>query len=101
MSDLKIDTAELKRAETRLTRVIAEFEATRPVQAQLPDAAAHPVLRSAVHDFRAAWEIRRGELAEELRFVRDAAQAVGDTFRALDEDLALRAAMTETDSEVP
>lgn len=99
MSDIRIDFDRLDRAEARLNRVIQDFEATRGVQAHLPEAAAHPELRGAVGDFRSAWDVRRGQLAEELRFVRDSVVAVRETFRALDADLAERAVAYTTDAE--
>ncbi len=91
MSDLRIDFDRLSSAEVRLDRVLGDFQATGGPQAHLPGATGHPHLMGVVQDFRDAWAIRRGELTEELTFVRDAVVAIRETFRELDADLAERA----------
>ena len=88
MSDIRIDLDRLDSARARLDTVITEFDATSPVQAHLAGATGHPRLISVVDDFRSAWSVRRGEMVEELTFLRDAVQAIHDTFVELDQSLA-------------
>jgi hypothetical protein len=88
MSDIRIDFDRLDRAHSRLRSVIGDFESASQVQAHLAGATGHPRLIGVVDDFRSAWSVRRGQLAEELHFIDDAVQAISETFKALDESLA-------------
>lgn len=90
MSDIRIDLDRMARATDRLNTVLYDFEGVQTAQTDLPGAIGHVNLAQVVTDFRTAWDVRRGELVEELQFVRDAAEAIHDTFEEIDKDLVTR-----------
>lgn len=90
MSDIRIDLDRMERATDRLNVVLYDFEGVQTAQTDLPGAIGHPHLTQVVTDFRSAWDVRRGELVDELQFIRDAAQAIHDTFEEIDLDLVKR-----------
>lgn len=100
MSDIRIDFDRLSRAHDRLTTVVNDFEGAGELGAQLPGAVGYPPLMSVTDQFRSAWSVRRGELADELRFLDDAVVAIRDTFQELDLELVRRLeAATRTEGQ--
>lgn len=90
VSDIRIDYTRLDAAHSRLTTVISDFDSAGGVNAHLSEATGHPYLSGVVEDFRSSWEIRRGQLTEELRFINESVQAIHDTFQDLDAELTKR-----------
>lgn len=99
MSDIRIDFDRLDRAHERLGSALADFEGAGEVGADLPGAVGYPPLATVTDQFRSAWSIRRGELAEELRFLDDAVVAIRDTFQELDAELVRRLDAATTTEE--
>lgn len=92
MSDIRIDLDQLLTAQARLLTVIGEFDRAGHVQSHLPAATGHQRVMSVMESFNSACSIRRNELNEELNFIKDAVEAIRETFEQIDADLAARVA---------
>jgi hypothetical protein len=90
-ADLIVDTAQLDAVAARADTALADFTAAPSLSDGVERAAAHEDVSSALDHFRGAWSIRRGHLIQDLEDLRDAAQAIRDTFVATDRQLATQA----------
>jgi hypothetical protein len=88
MSDLVIDADDFARARIVLRRVIDEFERTDRFAHETAELTGHDGLRSTVRNFADGWDVGRGKLSENLRFLSEAVESILETFSDLDARLA-------------
>lgn len=91
MSDIRIDLDRLETTHSDVVKVVSSFTSTEQLGSAAANAAGHPNVEFALHEFVDGWSVRRGELAEELQFIADALKAIHDTFVELDTELADKA----------
>jgi len=86
--DLRLNLDAIEESEQTLRSLHQEFTGVERFDEGLSDAAGHRRLGGALDDFGGAWNDRREALAERITAVADAAQAIHQTFRELDAQLA-------------
>jgi hypothetical protein len=97
LADLEIDYGRLDALIANLSTVRSEFESAERFAEQTAELTGHDGLASVVRDFAAKWNVRREELLGELLTISDASEAIRDTMRELDLELADAAAQTLPD----
>lgn len=88
MADLRIDSEALTRLVAEVGVVRAEFDAADTIALGVADLVGHDQLSDTVRDFASQWNLRRDEIASQLKHVADAAEAIRDTMIELDKDFA-------------
>jgi hypothetical protein len=89
MIDLKVDIDVMNDAMTSLRVVRTEFLGIGDFSSGgTAEATGHRRLAAKVGDFSSSWSSRRDEIAEQLQFLADAAEAMCMTFSELDKSLA-------------
>lgn len=88
MTDFRQDLDGLETVETQLRSLHAEFVGAAEADRDLGWATGHARLGRVVDDFGRAWDDRRANLAEQLLRVADLAQAIRETTREMDDQLA-------------
>ena len=88
MSDLKIDVGEVLASASSAERIAGDFSAAERIADETAGYTGHDGLAGKVRDFGDKWDIARGKLEDNLRFIADYLRAVVDTFEDLDTNLA-------------
>lgn len=88
MADLRLDLDALSDVGVRLHALQHEFASQDGVARDVADATGHGGLAGTVRDFATAWDRRRGAICDEIGVVGDAATAISQTFRELDQSMA-------------
>ena len=88
MSDLKIDVGEVLASASSAERIAGDFSAAERIADETAGHTGHDGLAGKVRDFGDKWDIARGKLEDNLRFIADYLRAVVDTFEDLDTNLA-------------
>jgi transposase len=89
--DLRLDLDAIEESEQTLRSLHREFGSVEHFDEGLSEAAGHRRLGDALDDFGGAWNDRREALTEQINAVAEAAQAIHETFRELDAQLAQHA----------
>ncbi len=88
MSDVRMDLARLQTAATAARGLAADFDDAESFADDLGGLTGHDGLSDKVSDFGGKWDIAREELRDNLRTQADFIQAIVDTFRDLDAQMA-------------
>ena len=88
MSDVRMDLARLQSAADAGRRLAADFDDAESFADDLGALTGHDGLSDKVSDFGGKWDIAREELRDNLRTQADFIQAIVDTFRDLDAQMA-------------
>lgn len=98
MSDLRIDTEQVRAVGSGLTRIAAEFADANVGSDRIAEAVGHAGLADAVRSFAHSWDDTREDMTESIKGLGEATSAIADIFEQADGELA--AAMDGT-STVP
>lgn len=91
MSDIQLDLDVLRSARSRVGDALATFESAGTVGGDVAPLTGEYRLESKVRDFADNWDYNRGKLIEKLEFLRDGLDAIVDTMREVDDELARQA----------
>ncbi len=94
MSDVLIRYSELQLLNERLKSIVEELDGAVSRSEELEAAIGAPYgraeLRDRARDFEERWDIKRGDLARDMRKVQEHVQGVIDEFSQLDSDAAAK-----------
>lgn len=96
MSDLRMDTAELRSNAARLRHTRSRLSRVEEVVNGIAPHTGHSGLASKVRDFGGKWDITRGKLEQQLGLLADTLDSIAETFDDLDRELAQQAKGTGT-----
>ncbi|HOQ21671.1 MAG: hypothetical protein R2723_06300 [Microbacterium sp.] len=91
MSDIQLDLDVLRSARSRVGDALATFESAGTVGGDVAPLTGEYRLERKVRDFADNWDYNRGKLIEKLEFLRDGLDAIVDTMREVDDELARQA----------
>ena len=91
MSDIQLDLDVLRSARSRVGDALATFESAGTVGGDVAPLTGEYRLERNVRDFADNWDYNRGKLIEKLEFLRDGLDAIVDTMREVDDELARQA----------
>ncbi|PJI94980.1 hypothetical protein [Luteimicrobium subarcticum] len=86
--DLSIDMHALRELAKDLKTIGDEFQGTDERADEAASATGDAGLHDTVHDFSAAWRIKRDEMTENVDKLQGILQQIVDTFTEVDADLA-------------
>lgn len=86
--DLSIDMDALRTLKDDLKAITSELENADGNAQAAADATGHDELRDRVNDFADKWEIKRGEMLENVKKLSDIITQIVDTFTEVDAELA-------------
>jgi hypothetical protein len=86
--DLSIDMDQLTTLKEDLKAITDELENADANARSAADATGHDGLRDRVNDFADKWEIKRGEMLENVKKLSDIITQIADTFTEIDTELA-------------
>ncbi|MFC8799357.1 hypothetical protein ACFT2C_16605 [Promicromonospora sp. NPDC057138] len=85
--DLSIDMEQLTALKDDLKKITSELENADGNAQAAADATGHDDLRDRVNDFADKWEIKRGEMLENVKKLSDIITQIVDTFKEIDSGL--------------
>ncbi|MFI6428354.1 MULTISPECIES: hypothetical protein [unclassified Promicromonospora] len=85
--DLSIDMEQLTALKDDLKAITSELENADGNAQAAADATGHDELRDRVNDFADKWEIKRGEMLENVKKLSDIITQIVDTFKEIDAGL--------------
>jgi hypothetical protein len=85
--DLSIDMDQLTALKDDLKSITSELENADGNAQAAADATGHDDLRDRVNDFADKWEIKRGEMLENVKKLSDIITQIVDTFKEIDSGL--------------
>ena len=91
MPDLSLDFEALRLARGRVVTSLETFQSAGTVGQDVADLTGEHRLAGKVRDFADNWDYNRGKLIEKLEFLRDGLDAIVDTMREVDDELARQA----------
>ena len=91
MPDLSLDFEALRLARGRVVTSLETFQSAGTVGQEVADLTGEHRLAGKVRDFADNWDYNRGKLEEKLEFLRDGLDAIVDTMREVDDELARQA----------
>lgn len=86
--DLSIDMDQLATLKEDLRAISDELENADANAQAAADATGHDALRDRVNDFADKWEIKRGEMLENVKKLSDIIAQIAETFTEIDAELA-------------
>lgn len=86
--DLSIDMDQLRTLKDDLKAISSELEDADSNAEAAAKATGHDDLRDRVNDFADKWEIKRGEMLENVKKLSDIIAQIADTFSEIDSELA-------------
>ncbi|GAB6938659.1 hypothetical protein ACQP60_00040 [Isoptericola variabilis] len=86
--DLSIDMEQLRTLKDDLKSISSELENADSHAQDAAEATGHDELRDRVNDFADKWEIKRGEMLENVKKLSDIIAQIADTFTEIDSELA-------------
>lgn len=87
MSDLRVDTSDLREAGAGLRLVATEFDNAERITDDYAALVGHPVLAQRLHEFSGNWDDRRGEMLESIRGLAQVAAEAGETYEEIEREL--------------
>ncbi|MET0843377.1 MAG: hypothetical protein ABWY23_05980 [Mycetocola sp.] len=78
----------LKQTQTNLQSILTEFEGAEKFSETVAELTGHNRLEGRVKDFASSWNIKREEVIESVKALKDSVGGIADTFDSLDADLA-------------
>lgn len=94
--DVELDLDALDDLRGELATVADGLRGNERFGRDAAEAAGHPAVAAALHDYVSNWDIRRDDLIEGVTVLRDTVQAIVESFRDLD-----RAAAAGLDAASP
>lgn len=91
MTDVQLDFDALRTARVRVDEALSTFGSAGTVGDDLAVLTGEDRLAGKVRDFADNWDYNRGKLIEKLEFLRDGLDAIVDTMREVDDELARQA----------
>ena len=88
MADISIDLKKLEALQATMRVVRHEFDDAEQFSTTVADLVGHEELAQTVRDFATQWNLRRGELLEELDYIAEATRSIHDTMVELDQELS-------------
>ena len=88
MADLRIDYDELQLLGTRLSRAIDQMKDDTSTMSTIAEAVGDGDLAGKIRDFADSWSTHRGNIRENLVWLRDQVEQISSEFEARDDELA-------------
>jgi hypothetical protein len=88
MADLNLDFDDLTTLESQLSLVRLMLENAEKFSSGVADLTGDDQLAQVVRDFAEKWNLRRGFMIDDLEHLGAASEAIRDTFRELDGQIA-------------
>lgn len=88
MADICIDTEGLRDTGRALRAVALDLDGARAHSVLAARHVGQPVLAAAVEELSSSWDGRRARIVEDIAYLADAATAAGETYDAIDTELA-------------
>lgn len=85
--DLSINMEQLTTLKEDLKTITSELENADANAQSAADATGHDELRDRVNEFADKWEIKRGEMLENVKKLSDIIGQIADTFKQIDTEL--------------
>ncbi|MCU1513185.1 MAG: hypothetical protein JWO10_275 [Microbacteriaceae bacterium] len=88
MADLKINLTDLELLQSRLDAALLQIESDVANTGDLQSAVGHPALSGAIEGFTHSWNKHRLDIRDNLTWLKDSLDKIGDSFVDADTELA-------------
>jgi hypothetical protein len=85
---LRVDYDDLSTLDTKLTHIVGSMKNDNHTTSDLAAAVGDARLADKINEFGHSWSIHRGQITEELEWMRDKVREISDGFKGTDTDLA-------------
>ncbi|MBG6056294.1 hypothetical protein IWX81_002726 [Salinibacterium sp. CAN_S4] len=85
---LRVDYGDLSLLEGRLTQIVSSMKSDNHTTSDLAAAVGDPRLAGKITEFGDSWSVHRGQISEEIEWMRDKVREISDGFATTDGDLA-------------